>query len=433
MKPAIDYTLYLVTDSGLMSSATLEDAVEKAILGGCTLVQLREKSLAFDAFCNLGRRVKAVTDRYNVPLIINDDIDVALAVDAAGVHIGQGDKSCAFVRKIIGENKIIGVSASNLQEAFTAQRDGADYLGIGAMFPTGTKTDARVVSRDELVRITNQVSLPVVVIGGINENTLDFFGGIDIDGIAVVSAVIAQKDITEAAKKMKRLFAENRRPTVRNIDAAIFDLDGTILDSMDVWERIDVEFLKKRGHNEVPEFYLNEICARSFTEAAEYTIEYFGLSDTVKGLMNEWNCMALYEYAHSIRLKKGAAEYLRELKRCGVRLAVATSLPRHLYEPALKNNGVYDLFEIICSVDEVARGKEYPDIFEYAIRRLKLEPYKCLFFEDLFAAVRSAKSTGARVCGVYDKYSEKTAAEIKKAADFYINDFSKAPVIKPNK
>lgn len=201
-----DYTLYLVTDRQLMSCDSLTEAVEQAILGGCTMIQLREKELPSLEFYNQAVAVKQVTERYHIPLIINDRIDIAMAVQAAGVHIGQHDLPAATVRKVIGENMLLGVSASSIAEAIQAQQDGADYLGFGAMFPTGTKTDAESVSMEELQKIRTAVSLPIVVIGGINKGNAGRFKPMGIDGLAVVSAIIAQSDIKAAAAELKDLF-----------------------------------------------------------------------------------------------------------------------------------------------------------------------------------------------------------------------------------
>ena len=201
-----DYTLYLVTDRQLMSCDSLTEAVEQAILGGCTMIQLREKELSSLEFYNQAVAVKLVTDKYHIPLIINDRIDIAMAVQATGVHIGQHDLPLAAVRKVIGENMLLGVSASSIAEAIQAQQDGADYLGVGAMFPTGTKTDADSVSMEELQKIRAAVSLPIVVIGGINKGNAGRFKPMGIDGLAVVSAIIAQSDIKAAAAELKDLF-----------------------------------------------------------------------------------------------------------------------------------------------------------------------------------------------------------------------------------
>jgi thiamine-phosphate pyrophosphorylase len=206
VKPTIDYTLYLVTDRSLMSSKTLEDSVTDAIAGGATVIQLREKAASSREFFELALRIHNITVKTGVPLIINDRIDIALAINAEGVHIGQSDLPCGIVRKIIGHDKILGVSASNLNDAKAAWAEGADYLGVGAMFATDTKSDANITSLGELAAIRKAVDLPIVVIGGINASTIPHFAGSGIDGIAVVSAVIAAPDVSQAACEIKALF-----------------------------------------------------------------------------------------------------------------------------------------------------------------------------------------------------------------------------------
>ncbi len=211
--------------------------------------------------------------------------------------------------------------------------------------------------------------------------------------------------------------------------AVIFDLDGTLLDSMNVWEQIDIDFLAKRGFEATPD-YINEICSRSFSEAATYTIEHFGLPDDAASLIEEWNAMAVYAYGHTVELKKHAKEYLGKLKERGVKLGIATSLPPVLYSPALRNHQVEHFFDVICSTDEVARGKTYPDVFLYAAEKLDIAPQQCLVFEDIPQAVKSAKSAGMKVVGIYDKSSKKYWEEIKNMADGALYDFQNAPLPK---
>jgi thiamine-phosphate pyrophosphorylase len=206
MKPDINYTLYLVTDRRFMSSPTIEESVEQAVLGGCTLVQLREKEAASREFYETAARLRALTSRLGVPLIINDRVDIALAVDADGVHVGQSDLSAATVRELVGPDKIVGVAASNLAEALAAVESGADYLGVGAMFSTDTKAEANIVSMEELRRIREAVSLPIVVIGGVNRETIPLFRGTGIEGLAIVSAIIAQEDVAGAARELRQQF-----------------------------------------------------------------------------------------------------------------------------------------------------------------------------------------------------------------------------------
>lgn len=199
----VDYTLYLCTDSRLMSCKTVEESVEKAVLGGCTVVQLREKNASSLELFQLAERVKRVTDKYNVPLIINDRLDICQAVDAAGVHLGRSDLPCREARRILGREKLIGISAATPEEAAKAQADGADYLGVGAVFATLTKSDTRHVDREDILKIRQAVTIPFVVIGGINAQNVLTLGGLGIDGAAVISAVISQQDITAAARELR--------------------------------------------------------------------------------------------------------------------------------------------------------------------------------------------------------------------------------------
>ncbi|RVU85335.1 thiamine phosphate synthase [Leucothrix sargassi] len=210
-----DYRLYLVTDRNCLQQQTLEQAVEQAILGGVTLVQLREKAIASKEFYERALRIKAICHHYNVPLLINDRVDIALAVEADGVHIGQSDLPCRVVRQLLGKDKIIGVSARTAQQAIQAQADGADYLGVGAMFATSTKADAQTVTLASLTQIRQAVTLPIIAIGGINHTTLpalqqalqaaDMSMGDVIDGVAVVSAILGKKDIKLASEQLKEM------------------------------------------------------------------------------------------------------------------------------------------------------------------------------------------------------------------------------------
>ena len=204
-KKQTDYSVYLCTDRELKSTQTLEEAVEAAIKGGATLIQLREKNCSSKEFYETAVSIKKITEKYNVPLIINDRVDIALAVDAEGVHVGQSDLPAKVVRKIIGNDKIVGVSARSQELAMKAYEDGADYLGVGAMYATSTKKDAKVITKEELAKIRSSVPIPIVVIGGVNENNVSDFKGTGIDGVAVVSAIIGKPDIEEATRNVKQL------------------------------------------------------------------------------------------------------------------------------------------------------------------------------------------------------------------------------------
>jgi len=209
--------------------------------------------------------------------------------------------------------------------------------------------------------------------------------------------------------------------------AFIFDLDGTLLDSMDVWHKIDIDFLLKRGIS-VPSDYANAISSMTFDEAAAYTIRRFELSDNIESLKQEWNDMAEYAYGHTVKLKPYAKEYLTILKDHGVKLAVATSLFSRLLELVLNNHGIYDYFDVICTTEEAGFGKSHPAVFLMTSEKLGVLPCDCLVFEDIFVAVKSAKSIGMAVCGVYDKSSYTDWEKIKELSDYVIFDFHNAPL-----
>ena len=197
MKPDIDYTLYLCTDRNIMTTETIEESVELAIKGGVSVVQLREKE-----FYEMAKAVKTITDAYEVPLLINDRIDIALAVGADGVHLGQSDLPLDAARNLLGADKIVGATANTVELAQKAWREGADYLGVGDVFGTTTKADTRHITLEELKEIKESVPIPIVAIGGVNEDNIALLRETDVDGAAVISAIVGQKDITAAAEEL---------------------------------------------------------------------------------------------------------------------------------------------------------------------------------------------------------------------------------------
>lgn len=202
MKPDIDYTLYLCTDRNLMTTETIEESVELAIKGGVSVVQLREKDCTSREFYQLARTVKTITDAYEVPLLINDRVDIALAVGADGVHLGQKDIPVRAARNLLGADKIVGATANTIELAEEAWQSGADYLGVGDIFGTTTKSDTKHITLEELKAIRAAVQIPVVAIGGVNEENISLLRETGIEGAAVISAVVGQKDITAAAERL---------------------------------------------------------------------------------------------------------------------------------------------------------------------------------------------------------------------------------------
>ena len=206
---------------------------------------------------------------------------------------------------------------------------------------------------------------------------------------------------------------------LKNIKGAIFDLDGTLLDSLWIWKDIDRRFLAKRGI-EVPPDYMRDIGTMEYRQAALYTVKRFGLDETPEALMDEWSEMSVRAYASELKLKPKVREFLSGLRSRGVKLAVATSATREMCVPALKNNGVYELFENVSTTFEIGKGKDFPDVYLAAAEKLGLQPSECAVFEDSLRALETAKKAGFVTVGVFDKFSEGEAETVKARSDMFV-------------
>ena len=200
-----DLILYAVTDRTWLGNKTLYEQVEEALKGGATFVQLREKELDNETFLKEAFKIKELCRMYNIPFVINDNVEIAKKIDADGVHVGQSDMKAENVRAILGKDKILGVSAQTVEQAILAEKMGADYLGVGAVFPTGSKADAEDVSYETLKAICEAVSIPVVAIGGISTSNVSKLENSGISGIAVISAIFAAEDIQSATNELKEM------------------------------------------------------------------------------------------------------------------------------------------------------------------------------------------------------------------------------------
>ena len=214
----------------------------------------------------------------------------------------------------------------------------------------------------------------------------------------------------------------NRENWLKNIEGAVFDLDGTLLDSSWVWEKVDEKFLGDRGF-QVPDDYVDEISPLGAERAAVYTIERFGLNEDKDDIVREWIEMAKKEYATEVVCKPYAKEFLEELHKLNIKMAVATSSDRELFMKTLEREGILKYFQKIVTVDEVERGKGYPDIYEEAARRIKVNPHKCLVFEDILAGVTGASLGEFNVVAVFDEKSKHNWEKIKSISKYSINDY----------
>lgn len=210
---------------------------------------------------------------------------------------------------------------------------------------------------------------------------------------------------------------------MKNIKAAIFDLDGTLVDSMWVWEKIDYDYLKERGYS-VPLDIKDKITHLSFEETAIYFKKTFNLDDSLDDIMNEWNTMAYIHYAENVKLKEGALDFLNKLKSSGIKIGLATSNSIPLLEITLKNNNIYSYFDCITTTSEVTRGKDNPDVYLLTAKKLGVSPKDCVVFEDIVPAIIGAKAASMKTVAVYDKASEHNKNELINLADKYISNYN---------
>ena len=215
------------------------------------------------------------------------------------------------------------------------------------------------------------------------------------------------------------MHSEFRIPNSELNQAAIFDLDGTLLDSMWVWYRVDEAFFAARGIP-IPDDYAQALHAMTFREVAEYTIERFHLPETPEAVMAEWNAQSFLLYQNEVKLKPGAKEYLEALRARGVKLAVATALTHELLEAVLKSNGIFDWFSACTSLDEVARGKGCPDIYLYTAKKLGVPPENCAAYDDIYKSIEGIKAAGMKACAVYEPLSFQDWDKMCALADFHI-------------
>ena len=425
------FRLYAVTDSRQLHGRSLPQAVEEVIKGGATMIQLREKDAKDSRLLKLAGDVLSVTDRYAVPLIINDRPDIALQCGAAGVHIGQQDGSVRQIRRMIGEEKILGVSAHTKEEAVRAEQDGADYLGVGAVFPTSTKQNTVSLSPETLREICRAVKIPVVAIGGIRADNIGSLCGTGIDGAAVVSALFASENPKKAAEQLTASLnaagiGEVFSLSSRSVSGAIFDVDGTILDSMEMWRTTGSRFLRKCGVTPPPD--IDRLMFQiTLEEGASLFGEKFGIEGTPEEIKARVLQMVRDDYRYRLSCKPGVVDVIRELYSAGIPLCVATATDRELILPAFERLGLLPFFREIFTCGELGVSKRSPDIYLRAAERLGTPPEKTLVFEDVLHAVRSAASVGFPVVAIYDKNAEPEKETIRTIASLYLDSFADWP------
>lgn len=388
--------LYAITDRAWLNGRSLKDDVEKAILGGATMIQLREKNLSIDEFVEEALEIKEVCKKYDVPFIINDSLEVFLKVDADGIHVGQNDLSADVVRRIIGPNKILGVSAETVGEALLAEKNGADYLGVGTIFSTTTKLDAITVSKEELARICYNVKIPVVAIGGITLDNIKELKNTMIQGVSVVSAIFKEKDITLATRKLlnevNKLFFN---PSLYKL--FVVDYDGTLLNSLSMWDDIASRYVKSKGIE--PDYNLDKIVkTQTNDETAVYLSKKYFKNIDPKELILDINSFIEREYLN-IKINKGAFEFLNSIKEKG-KVILFTATSKSLIEKSLKLNGIYDIFDSLYTSTDFNYSKTDGEGFLKLLEMEGIKKEDAIIVEDATHAICGAKRAGLKVLSI---------------------------------
>ncbi len=390
--------MYAVTDRTWLKDRTLPEVVEDVLKGGATILQLREKNMCDDDFYAEGLQLKELCAKYGVPLIINDNVEVARRL-GCGVHVGQNDMELTQVRNMLGNDVVIGVSCQTVADAIRAERDGADYLGVGAVFSTSTKTDADYVDYRELSAICGAVNIPVVAIGGIYSDNIGQLAGSGVDGVAVVSALFAAEDPCCATKEL--LFRTERMlaAPVPDVPGCIIDLDGTILDSLGFWDSLGRDYLRTHGV-EAPSELENVLNTMELPAAAAYLHEKYGVKENADAVLKDLLREIQDIYSIKSGLMPGVREMLSELRSSGARMALFTSTERGAALAALRKNAIEHFFDCVITTMEHGLDKSTPEAYYYVLGRLGTSLEKTVVYEDAPYALAGAEKTGMKVVAV---------------------------------
>ncbi len=411
---AEDMQLYAVTDTQWLNGRDFLEVIESVLANGATFLQLREKNATHEEIVAKAKAIKPIAKKYGVPFVIDDDIYAAKEADVDGVHIGQNDASYEKAREVLGEGKIIGMTVKTRQQAENAIRLGADYVGMGAVFHTSTKKDAKDMSRETLLELAGMMEdIPVVAIGGISYDNCDYLKDTGVDGIAVVSAIFASDDCALATRKLfvktRELFGKKR-----NI---IMDMDGTLADSMPFWKKSAREYAILRGAD-IPDNFDEITGVMDLNDYAEYVKNVLGIDTNLEQITEAAVEIMNKHYEKDIPAKDGMTELITREYKAGSRLVVFTASDRRSVEILLSHLGIRECFYDIYTVYDVGLKKSdknsYLKVAELAGMK---DTSQVWVYEDILRGVKAAKEAGLNVCAVYDEDSAGDWKDIKELAD----------------
>lgn len=408
--------LYAITDQRWLNGQTLAQQVEKVLENGATFLQLRDKTATHAERVAQAVLLKQVAAKYQVPFVVNDDVLAAKEAGADGVHIGQGDLDYAQARKILGPDKIIGVTARTVEEAVRAEQLGADYIGVGAVFHTGTKADATGLSRETLLAITDRVDLPVVAVGGIGYDNMDALKDTGVSGVAVVSAIFAQPVVAAATRRLSEKAQTIFNYRARNL---IFDIDGTLLDSMPYWRRLAREYALGKNAT-LPADFDARTYSMDFDECCIYFRDELGIRMAPSAMKQEVLALIDRHYRKDIPMKSGMRRLLAREHKNGSRICLFTASDRSCVASALSRLGVLPYIENIYTVYDLGLSKRDAASYRKVCSLMGFDPAKTEVYEDVLHGVCAAKEAGCRVTAVYDADSAAHWEQICSVADHTI-------------
>lgn len=417
--------LYAITDCDHITGDTLVKNTEILLQNGITMLQFRDKNRSRNEVKADAQALRDLCKRYHVPFIVNDDVELAREIDADGVHLGQSDAGCRIARIKLGHDKLIGVSAHNIEEAEKAVADGADYLGCGAMFPTASK-EADTLNHDLFKAICEHVNIPVVAIGGIHAKNAQSLMGLPMAGIAVISALYQAEDKAAATKELLTIARHiTDTPEPPKISAIICNIDGTLCDTLQAWDRLPGDYLARQNITAGPD--LNRIIAdRNMPEAAAYIKHNYSVPDGITTIISDWEFDLRAFYRNEARRQNGCDAFLKELTSHNLPLIIASEAPKNLIHLLIEQTDLTAYIKDVISGVEERFSRTDASYYQRAAQLSEADPAGIWVIEDTIFALRSAQRAGFHAAAIRNhRHSDEDWEKICAEADMSFENIGK--------
>lgn len=406
--------LYAITDCDAMTGKALLEHTEKLIQGGITMLQFRDKTRSREDALEDAKALCNLCHRYDIPFLVNDDIELARIVHADGVHLGQEDGDCRMAKLKLGRDKIVGISAHNLEEAAKAVADGADYLGCGAIFPSTSK-DAATLPLPLLQSICQESELPVVAIGGIKNDNTEVLRDTGIAGIAVISALYRTTEPIAATRQLLEVAADiTDTEIITGVKkAVILDSDVILFDSFNAWQHLASDYLSRHGHRPGPDLF-SIIQDKTMPEQAAYVKHNYSTSDGIIPMLRAWEAALEKSYEEDVRPVSGADHFLQLAKNQSIAWIIATEAPKTMAQQLLADHGMDAPVHGILSGTEDRFSRTSAAFYQKAHELAGSPIAQTYVIEDRIGPVKTAKEAGFIVLGLHTERTGNDWQEIKE-------------------